>query len=38
MANHPPLNKPCFTNASLAYVEHVGEYLQVDGVKGDIPV
>lgn len=36
MAIHPPLNNPCFCNASKLYCEQVGWYLQVAGVSGDM--
>lgn len=36
MESHPPLNRPCFFKASKVYWEHVGEYLQLAGVRGEI--
>jgi len=34
-ANQPPLKSPCFFNASKAYWEQVGEYLQLGGNRGE---
>ncbi len=36
MASQPPFPTPCFMIASCAYVEHVGEYLQVAGSNGEM--
>lgn len=36
MASQPPLKRPCFLSASKVYAEHVGLYLHVAGVKGEI--
>jgi hypothetical protein len=33
-ANTSPRHAPCFSSASMAYCEHVGEYLQTDGSNG----
>ena len=32
--NTNPLHAPCFWSASMAYCEHVGEYLQTEGSSG----
>jgi len=31
-----PLIDPCWSMASIAYCEHVGKYLQVAGINGEI--
>lgn len=36
--NQPPLKSPCFWSASKVYCEHVGVYLQLAGVKGEINI
>lgn len=35
-ARYEPLNGPCIFKASIAYLEHVGVYLQLGGSRGDI--